>query len=232
MSVCLVALYVLALHSRLAVVGCSRIGRSSSSRLPKTDHLVTGVSSRWVITSRRWVVMSDIWRTAISDNRSTTSHAVTSDRLSTVVPGPHVLSHDIVPVLPSFRVFVKGASSGEVISLAMLLLPLGKSAHVPFGRFARWPKIGDQGKEVEDENESDGPFESGGDRGDSVALRGRVASGGFSITTARGVGSSKADGAGNSKPNDDEFEQRVSPQVFSIWVILVQGPDLTSLEDG
>lgn len=127
--------------------------------------------------------MSSSRCTSVTDDRGAASHAIPPDRLLSVVLSPHVLAHDVVSILPSFGVHVKGSSTGEIVALAVLLLPLGESAHVSFRRLARRPEIGDKGQEVEDEDERDTPFEGGSNRSDSVALRGRVTTAGGRATS-------------------------------------------------
>jgi hypothetical protein len=174
------------LHSRLVAVGRSRVRGSSVNSLSEADHLVASVSGRRVVTGTCWVAVpnSRPVTVTVTDHWRCAGHAVTYSTLFSVVLGPHVLSHNVVPVLPSLRVFVKGSSTGKVVSLTVLLLPLGKSAHVPLGGLARWPKIRYEGQEVEDEDESDGPFESGSDRSDPVTLRGRATFIGLGVTSA------------------------------------------------
>ena len=170
------------------------------------------VSSRRVASRGVGATVVDNWSDVVTNNRSSASHGVSSDRLLPVVPRPHVLSHGSVSVLPSLRVLLERSSTGEVVALSVLLLPLGKSAHVPLGRFARGPKIRDEGEEVEDEDQSDGPLESGADGGDGVTLRGRVASTGIGITTADGIGRSEANSTGDGEADNDELVDRVPPQ--------------------
>lgn len=116
------------------------------------------------------------------DHGRSAGHTIPRCLFLTRVPLVHRLSHPFVSSLPSLGVFRKRPSASEIIALAVLLLPSSQAAHVTGGRLARGPQVRHDGQEEEDEDKRDGPFKSGGDRGDSVASRGRSAAFGNSVS--------------------------------------------------